>query len=97
MNTFTFTDDEVELLIELVATADDSDQEQLVILSRISKVLNLKPDYIVGECGGPEITTAQSLAMKEAGRELFYTGGKVYIAMPSFDHNGNIKFNPKEK
>lgn len=55
MNTFTFTDDEIELLVELVATADDSDQKQLVILSQLSKKLERKPKYIIGECGGPEL------------------------------------------
>lgn len=55
MNTFTFTDDQVELLVELVATADDSDQEQLVILSQLSKKLERKTRHIIGECGWPEL------------------------------------------
>ena len=60
MNTFTFTDDELELLVELVATADDSDQEQLVILSKLSKKL-----YRMPSCA-----TSIGKRLREEGRRM---------------------------
>jgi hypothetical protein len=40
MSTYTFTAKEVELLIELIATADDTDQDKLDVLSSLSEKLN---------------------------------------------------------
>lgn len=98
MNTFTFTNDQLELLVELVATADDSDQEKLVILSRLSKVLSRKSRHIIGECGGPELGP-QALLMNRDSKEKSYPvgGGIMTIQMPKFTHDGGIIFSPKEK
>ena len=40
MNTYTFTAKEVELLTELIAIADDTDQDKLAVLSSLSEKLN---------------------------------------------------------
>ena len=40
MNTYTFTAKEVELLIELIATADNTDQDKLAVSSSLSEKLN---------------------------------------------------------
>ena len=40
MSTYTFTAKEVELLIELIATADDTDQDKLAVLSSLSEKLS---------------------------------------------------------
>lgn len=51
MNIYTFTVKEVELLIELIATADDTDQDNLAVLSSLSEKLNRKHKRTTGKCG----------------------------------------------
>jgi len=51
MSTYTFTAKEVELLIELIATADDTDQDKLAVLSSLSEKLNRKHKRTTGKCG----------------------------------------------
>lgn len=51
MNAYTFTAKEVELLIELIATADNTDQDRLAVLSSLSEKLNRKHERTTGKCG----------------------------------------------
>ena len=64
MTTFTFTDDEVEWLIEAISTADVYGAEGAKHLMACLEKLERKSSYIIGECGGPELVDIGETVVK---------------------------------
>lgn len=100
MNTFTFTDEEVEWLIKLIDLAKGIEDGSPFLA--IKEKLERKPKYIIGESdtvyeGKLYKNAGALLVMDKEGEPEQISGGLMTIQMPKFTHDGDIIFNPKEK